>query len=96
MRNHADIINDPEFIRADRTFLNIVEQAPMFFMSLFLFCAIIDPVLGGYIAIAYAVGRSLYFSTYHSPMLLLALITVPNYLEILYMIGAVAYRVFSS
>jgi hypothetical protein len=34
MRNEPAIVNNPEFIRADRTFLNLVEQAAPFFVSL--------------------------------------------------------------
>lgn len=79
MRNEPAIVNDPEFIRADRSFLNVVEQAVPFFVSLALFVSFYDVKLGGYLAIAYSVSRLFYFSFYHSPKLLLGLVTVPNY-----------------
>ena len=83
MRNEPNIVNDPKFIRADRTFLNIVEQAVPFFVSLGLFAAFYDVRIAGYLAIVYAASRVLYFPLYHSPALLLSLVTVPNYLIIL-------------
>merc|ERR1712065_129872 len=92
MRNEPAIVNDPTFIRADRTFMNLVEQAPGFFVTLFLFCHLVDVRTGGYIALAYAIGRLFYYPLYNSPVLLLSVVTIPNYLECMAMLGAVVYK----
>ena len=93
MRNEPAIVNDPAFIRADRTFLNLVEQAPGLFVVLGLFAQVVSVRWAGYILIAYASGRFLYFPLYNKPALLLLLVTFPNYLEIIGMMGAIIYYV---
>jgi uncharacterized MAPEG superfamily protein len=81
-------------IRADRTFLNYVEQAPAFFSSLALFALTVDVRLAGYIALAYSAGRLLYAPFYNTPVLLLSCVTGPNYLEIAGMMITVLYTMF--
>ena len=61
MRNQPEIVNDPAFIRADRTFLNYVEQAPALLTSLAMFSLVVDVRVAGYVAIAYSLGRLLYY-----------------------------------
>jgi uncharacterized MAPEG superfamily protein len=94
MRNEPAIVNDPEFIRADRAFLNSVEQAAPFLASLALCALTASPWLAGVLGIAYALGRTLYYPLYHRPTLLLTLVTVPNYVEILVMLSASLYSTF--
>ncbi len=61
MRNEPAIINDAEFIRADRAFLNTVEQAAPFLASLALFALTTSPRLAGLLGLAYTAGRFLYY-----------------------------------
>ncbi len=93
MRNEPSIVNDPEFIRADRTFANLVEQGVPFFVSLALFSLLYSPVAAGYLAIIYAVSRSLYYPFYNNSLLLITTVTAPNYLIILGMFITVLFKV---
>ncbi len=60
-----------------------------------MLCALTtSPRLAGIVGCAYSIGRLLYFPLYHQPALLLALVTVPNYVEITGMLFASLYSTF--
>lgn len=86
MRNDPEILEHPEFIRADRAFLNMVEQAPLLCISSFLCASLASPVFAGYMVLLYAAQRTLYYSLYHKPAYLLSIVTAPNYCECLAML----------
>lgn len=93
MRNQPEIVNDPAFIRADRSFQNLIEQGIPFFVSFGLFSTLYNPGLGGYLGILYSLSRFLYFPLYNHPKLLLALCTVPGYLIIFGMTGTLFWKI---
>ncbi len=95
MRNHPRILEDVDFIRADRTFVNQVEQAPLFLIGVALFVLLVDVRVGGQLALLYAVLRCFYFKCYDRPLLTIALVTGPNYIIAVGMTVSAVYRVFS-
>lgn len=83
-----------EYIRADRTLYNALEQAPFFLVSLAMYSVVVDVKSAGYLSIAYAVTRCFYFSLYERPGPLVTFVTGPGYLIAAFMTFASLYGVF--
>lgn len=78
-RNAPGVAGDLNFIRADRTVLNMLEQMPAFLCSLWLFSLFVSPLWGGLLGFAYIFGRIFYYPLYYRVRLLSLLVTYPNY-----------------
>lgn len=94
MRNHPRVLEDLDYIRTDRTFMNQVEQAPLLFSTLALYCCAVDVVWGGRLLLAYSLLRLLYARFYEHPTLMVRIVTGPNYCICLYMLLRSVLAVF--
>mmetsp|Transcript_10117 Transcript_10117/g.12276 ORF Transcript_10117/g.12276 Transcript_10117/m.12276 type:complete len:153 (+) Transcript_10117:59-517(+) len=72
---------------SDRTFLNMLEQAPLFLTSLWLHASFVCPQSAANQAWLYITFRAIYPIVFQMGIPWLFLSTGPNYLSILYMIG---------
>ena len=61
--NHGNMSPDAAKL-AERVALNMLEQAPVFFVCMWLHCAYVDAVQAGYLGLAYVVTRIMYQLTY--------------------------------
>jgi MAPEG family len=91
-RNDTRIAEHPDFIVADRTMLNMNEQMGVFLTSLWLYVLVVDADFGANLCFFYTACRLFYYPFYNKPLLLLPLVTFPNYFVTWYMAGAVALK----
>lgn len=72
---------------AERTAINMLEQAPVFFVTLWLHCAYVNAAEAGYLGLAYVVIRIFYqltYSLYGTFTVLVEFTTQPAYIIIYY------------
>eukprot|EP01126_Amoeba_proteus_P012444 TRINITY_DN15125_c0_g1_i1.p1 TRINITY_DN15125_c0_g1~~TRINITY_DN15125_c0_g1_i1.p1 ORF type:complete len:154 (-),score=28.42 TRINITY_DN15125_c0_g1_i1:64-525(-) len=82
----------PRMYVAERTQLNMLEQMVPFLFGFWLYCLVVDPIVGSQLGMLYIVFRSIYPFFYGSWLLPL-LSTGPNYVIILYFFSAVVAAV---
>lgn len=91
-----ELVNHPDVIRGDRTFLNMLEQMPAFLTSTWMYAIFVDADVAGGLALAYTACRALYPFGYHNLKMLLPLSTVPGYGIIIYQIFHAMIKAFQS
>lgn len=81
---------DPQMYEVARAQLNMLEQMPPFLFSFWLYVIFVDARIGAILGGVYTGFRAFYPFFYGTNALLL--ITVPNYLVILYFLFAVLFK----
>ena len=77
---HNNLTPDAKLL-AERTALNMLEQAPVFFVTMWLHCAYVDSAQAGYLGLAYVLARlfyQLFYSFYGTFTVLVEFSTQPS------------------
>eukprot|EP01108_Squamamoeba_japonica_P002602 TRINITY_DN225_c0_g1_i2.p1 TRINITY_DN225_c0_g1~~TRINITY_DN225_c0_g1_i2.p1 ORF type:complete len:161 (+),score=36.97 TRINITY_DN225_c0_g1_i2:107-589(+) len=92
LRNDTRIVNHPKVIAADRAALNMLEQMVPLEVAAWAYALFVDPLYAGYGVALYVATRAFYTMFYGNAKLLVAIVTLPNYLIIITMYVSVLLK----